>query len=163
MKVVTTRFGVIDVDDSSAINLVWGLLGFESCKRYCLYRHRPDVKFWWLQSLEDPGLAFVVIDPSEYFADYEFEMSDADAAKIRLSRPEDAMTLAIVTIPKNAEEATVNLAAPIVINSRERIGIQAVSQDNKYLTKEPLGRKQVQQCKAKDSQACTTSAATKAA
>lgn len=138
MKVNTTRFGVIETDDSSVINLASGPLGFEPQTRYCLIQHRPDTKFRWLQSIDDPSLAFVVVDPSEFFANYEFEVSDADAERIGLSAAEDALALAIVTIDRGTENITVNLAAPILINAKSLKGMQIVLQDNSYSVRHPL-------------------------
>lgn len=138
MKVNTTRFGAIEIDDSSVITLVQGPIGFEDHNRYCIIQHRPDTKFRWLQSLEDPSLAFVVVDPSEFFANYEFEISDSEAQKLHLEGAEDAMALTIVTIDKATEEITTNLAAPILVNSRKLLGAQVVLQDNSYSVRQPL-------------------------
>ncbi len=45
------------------------------------------------------SLAFVVVDPSKFFDDYEVEISDADAEKLHLTNENDANVLVIVTIP----------------------------------------------------------------
>ncbi len=60
MKANTTRFGVLEVDDSSIIRMPKGPLGFEEQTQYILIQHREDTNFRWLQSLEEPSLAFVV-------------------------------------------------------------------------------------------------------
>ena len=144
MKVNTTRFGVIDVDEASTITMVKGPLGYEDQKEYVLIQHRPDTKFRWLQSLDEPCLAFVVVDPTDFFADYEFEVPDAEADKLRLASEDDALVLLVVTIADEGKDVTADLAAPIVINSRELIGTQVVLQDTQYSVKHPLveqGRK----------------------
>ena len=148
MKVSTTRFGVMEVDDSRAINLVRGLCGFELQNRYTLIQQRPGMKFRWLQSLDEPGLAFVVIEPSAFFPNYEFEISSADAEKIHLKNPEDALALAIVTIGRDGREVTANLAAPIVINSKEMIGAQVIVQDNYYSIRQRLVEQRVRESEA---------------
>ena len=70
MEVQTTRFGVIEIADERVIEFPKGLLGFPGMKRYCLLQPCEDALFFWLQSLDDPGLAFVVTDPSLFVADY---------------------------------------------------------------------------------------------
>jgi len=145
MKVNTTRFGVIDVDESSTITMAKGPLGFEDQTLYVLIQHRPDTKFRWLQSLEEPCLAFVVVDPTDFFADYSFEVPDAEAEKLRLASEDDALALLVVSIAGEGTDVTADLAAPIVINSKELIGMQVVLQDTQYSVKHPLveqGRKQ---------------------
>ena len=79
MKVNTTRFGTLEIDESTLLTMPRGPLGFEEQTRFCLIQHRPGAPFRWLQSTEDPGLAFPVMDPSEFFSNYAFEISDADA------------------------------------------------------------------------------------
>ena len=143
MKVDTTRFGVLEIDESSVIRMPKGPIGFEEQTDYCLIQHRPDTNFRWLQSVEEPSLAFVVVDPSEFFTDYEIELPDAETDKLRLKDAGDAMVLVVVAINDRGQDITVNLAAPIVINSRELVGMQVVIQDTRYTVRHPL----MEQCK----------------
>ena len=65
-SVDTTRFGAIDIEESSVIEFPEGLLGFGDCKRYVLLDHPGgNGLFEWLQSVERPELAFCVIDPAQ--------------------------------------------------------------------------------------------------
>lgn len=144
MRVNTTRFGVIEVDDNSVITLAKGPLGFEDQTKYVLIQHRPDTKFRWLQSLDESCLAFVVVDPTDFFADYSFEIPDAEAERLHLASEDDALVLLVVTIAGEGADVTANLAAPVVINSKELTGMQVVLQDTHYSVKHPLldgGRK----------------------
>lgn len=138
MKVETTRFGTLDIDDGAVVTMPRGPLGFEHCTEFCLIQHRPDISFRWLQSTTDPALAFVVIDPSEFFADYMIEVSDSDAELLQLSKPEDALVLVVLTIGKDGKETTANLAAPVVINSVKLVGMQVILQDDRYSTRHAL-------------------------
>ncbi|MDH7602774.1 MAG: flagellar assembly protein FliW [Armatimonadota bacterium] len=160
MKIATTRFGVVEIDDSSVIRMVNGPIGFEAYKNYCLIQHRPDTSFRWLQSVDEPTLAFVVVDPSQLFEDYTIELTDADAEALRLECAEDALVLTVVTIGEGGKEITVNLAAPIVINAKELIGMQVVLQDGRYPVRQPLtpvGQKETEP--GKDQTALATEAA----
>ena len=134
MIVETTRFGSIEVDDRSILLMKRGLIGFESAKKFCIIQHRPDTPFKWLQSVENPDLAFAVIDPSQFIDDYEFEMSDTDAFELELMNPEEAVVLTTVTIKPDEQLVTTNLAGPIVINSKTLVGMQLVLEDDKYGT-----------------------------
>ena len=64
MKVQTTRFGSVEVDDSRILEFTNGLLGFSSYTQYALLQPDDDGLFFWLQSTEAPELAFVVTDPA---------------------------------------------------------------------------------------------------
>jgi len=140
MNVETTRFGVLEVDDGTLITMPSGPLGFEGYTRFCLIQHDAAASFRWLQSIEKPSLAFVVVDTSEYFADYEIEISDADAAKLQLEDEKDALVLTILTIRDNGQDISANLAAPVIVNSKNLMGAQIVLSDERYTTQHALIR-----------------------
>jgi flagellar assembly factor FliW len=138
MKVDTTRFGTVEIEDSSIIRMPKGPIGFDEYTDYCLMQHRPDTSLRWLQSTQESSLAFVVIDPSQFVPDYEIELPDAEAETLHLDSADDVLVLGIVTIGCGGRELSINLAAPVVINSREMTALQVVLQDNRYSVKHPL-------------------------
>ena len=137
MKVETSRFGAIEVEESSIIKMPRGPIGFEQYTSFVLVEHRPDIDFRWLQSTQESSLAFVVADPSKFYTDFEVEISDADAEKLNLNSASDASVLVVLTV-SGSEEITANLAAPVVINMKEMLGMQVILQDNRYPIKHPL-------------------------
>lgn len=138
MKVETTKFGTLEIDEESIITMSKGPLGFEDSRRFITIAHRDDTSFRWLQSVDEPSLAFVVVDPSVFMENYDFEISDADVEKLELASEGDAFVLAIATVGSQGREVTLNLAAPIVVNAANMKGMQIVLQDNRYLVKHPL-------------------------
>lgn len=138
MRVETSRFGVIEVDPQSVIALVRGILGFEQAERFCLIKHKQGTGVYWLQSMDHPDLAFLAVDPLNYFPNYHFELADGDAKSIGLEDSCDAAVIAIVTVEDKGSRATINLAAPIVLNTRTRTGSQVVLQDGSYSIAEPV-------------------------
>lgn len=138
MKIETTRFGALEIDDESIITMPKGPLGFEDNTKFVTIQHREDTAFRWLQSVEEPSLAFVVVDPSRFMDNYDIEISDMDVEKLQLESDKDAFILAIARISDGGKQIALNLAAPIVINSRNMTGMQIVLQDNRYAVKHPL-------------------------
>lgn len=136
MIVSTTRFGEIEVPEEQILRIPDGLLGFESIRDYCLIPHCADSPFRWLQAVHEPALAFVVIHPFDYFAEYEFEIPDADLERLALECAEDVLVLAVVTI--NAEGVSANLVGPVVVNKKNRIARQVVLTDPRYKTRHAL-------------------------
>lgn len=132
MKVVSTRFGEINVEPGEVIYFHHGLLGFEERREYILIRQDPESPFCFLQSVDDPDLAFVVTDPLWLRPDYKVWVRDDDLAKIEASDGDAVAIYAIVTVPKDPQEMTVNLMAPLLINSRTRLGLQHVQVDSPY-------------------------------
>lgn len=140
MIVETTRFGSVTIDDSSIISFPRGLLGFENDTEYVLVKHRPDTMFRWLQSVDSPELAFVVIDPMEFFTGYDLELSSIEAEYLNISELDEVEVLTMVTVDSKTSEATTNLAGPIVINREKHIGMQVVLDDPNYGAKHTLIR-----------------------
>jgi len=145
MNVETTRFGTLEVDESTLISMPDGMLGFENCQRFLLLQHRVGSNFRWFQSVEEPAVAFVVVDPVTHFANYEVELSDRDAEKLHLTDAEDASVLTILTLSNGGKDISANLAAPIIVNFKEQIAAQVVLQDERYSTQHSL----VQTCAEK--------------
>jgi flagellar assembly factor FliW len=129
-----TKFGTITVDEEQIIHFPRGVLGFADYHRYVLVE-REDSIFSFLQSVDEPGLTFVVIMPELVRADYEVELSNEEIELLQISSPEDGKVYGIVTIPENVAEMTVNLQAPVVINTKERLGAQLIIAGDTFHTK----------------------------
>ena len=74
MRVQTKAYGELDVDERQLVSFPAGLLGFEQFKDYVLLdaRQKP---FFYLQSLNVSELAFILIDPFLFRADYSVDVN----------------------------------------------------------------------------------------
>jgi flagellar assembly factor FliW len=145
ITVQSQALGVVEVDPERVITACEPLAGFPECSAYALIDHAradgtPNPSVAWLQALERPFQAFVVTDPWSVFPEYAPEIADADAAQLELGAFEDARVLAIVTVPPNPSDITVNLRAPIVVNAARRIAKQVVLLNDEYHTRHPVNR-----------------------
>ncbi|MCW7073700.1 MAG: flagellar assembly protein FliW [Deltaproteobacteria bacterium] len=126
MRLSTTRFGDIDIDESRAIMMKAGILGFEHLKRYVLLVQDEEILFWWFQSVDDGSVAFVVINPFVIKPDYKPIIQDNDVELLEIESPEDVILMSIVTIRSDPFRVTANLRAPIVINLKKRLAKQII-------------------------------------
>ena len=136
MDVRTTRFGVINIAEDRVITFSRGLLGFPACRRYCLLEPGDDACFFWLQSLDEPGLAFVVTDPSMFVSDYSVPIRPEQMGDLGLSKLDDAQVFVIVN--KVDQTLTGNLQGPLVINTLSRSAEQMVLAEKKWTTRHTL-------------------------
>jgi flagellar assembly factor FliW len=134
MKIDTTRFGNIEIAEESIVHMPDGMLGFEASKRFVLLEDRPDTAFKWLQAVDDPALAFIVVDPMEFFPEYEIELPDEQAESLGLGDPCDAIMLTTVTVGSDGK-ITTNLLGPVIMNCRTLRAAQIVLQDDRYKPK----------------------------
>ena len=142
MEIDTTRFGRMDVNDERIIAFPKGLLGFPSHQRFALIQTGEENYFFWLQSIEEPALAFVVTDPSIFFKDYQFPLKEETQQDLGLTDMGFAQVFVICN--KVEEWLTGNLQGPLVINAQNRIGQQIVINDKKWTTRQPLLRLQTE-------------------
>ncbi len=130
MNIESPRFGTLNVEPSKIIEFPQGLAGFESSHRFTLFHpddHEP--KYFILQSVDDPDLAFQITDPARFGFNYEIELNDEEAAELKLADPQDVAVAVIVwRAPEEGENAQLraNLKAPLLINTREQRGMQHI-------------------------------------
>lgn len=92
----------------------------------------------WLQSLEDPEVAFALLGPFTFRADYAFELSDADADALGMHEPSDALIRCVLTLAEDPAKITANLVAPLVFSRRTHIARQVIVQGADYDMRYPL-------------------------
>jgi flagellar assembly factor FliW len=132
MQIVSARFGSLEVPEDKVLSFPDGLLGFEQSKRFVICDHDEKTPFKWLQSVNDPNLAFVIISPFEFMPGYEVELGRDDVLKLGLKDVRGAAVYVLVTIPQDPSMMTANMQGPLVLNTETRTGRQVVLSDGKY-------------------------------
>ncbi len=136
MNAQTTRFGSIEIDEDKVLTFEKGILGFPEDRHYALLPHGDKSPFFWLQSLDSPELAFVVINPALVVEDYNFEIPDDMEKELKVRNPSQAEVLVLVTFRNGKGDKpvslTANLLGPLVINVRNRRACQVVLDPKKY-------------------------------
>ncbi|MGM0370368.1 MAG: flagellar assembly protein FliW [Bacillota bacterium] len=131
MKIETTRFGEIDIVEERIVEFVVGPYGFEEQMQYTLLADEES-PFFWLQSISEPDLAFVVTEPWIFCEDYEFELGDEIKSKLKLKDKENVTVLNMVVIPENKRQTTMNLKSPIIINQENKLAKQIILEEEDY-------------------------------
>ncbi len=138
MIYTSTRFGTFDLCEDSVLTFPSGLLGFPDQRRYVLLDHDTEAPFKWLQSLEEPSLAFVVIDPSLFHPTYRVEYPRDALAEVQVEGGDDLSVAVILTIPSDDPgRVTANLRGPLLMNARTRLCKQLVLSEE-FPTRYPL-------------------------
>ncbi|MGI6776719.1 MAG: flagellar assembly protein FliW [Acetivibrionales bacterium] len=133
MQLNTKHFGVMDVDESRIIEFPKGIPGFEQVRKYILLGNgEEDSLFKWLQSVDRPELAFVVTNPFSIKKDYDIDIDDEVVEFLEIKALEDVMVFSIVVVPEDTSKMTMNLKAPIIINTKKKKGGQVVLDTDKY-------------------------------
>ena len=136
MDIQTTRFGVITIEEDRVMTFPNGLLGFPEHTRFALIQTGTENYFFWLQSVDDPNVAFIVTDPAIFFKDYGMPLRDEHRQELHLA--DDALAQVFVICNKVGEWLTGNLLGPIVVNAENRLAQQVVLTEKKWTTRQPL-------------------------
>jgi len=132
MVVQSIRFGELKVPEEKLIRMQKPILGFERLTTYCLIEREEFWPFLWLQSVEDPAVAFVVVNPIVFFPDYKIEVHSKEIAELTISRDNRVEIYVIVTIPDDPTRMSANLQGPIIINTENTRAKQLVLVNSDY-------------------------------
>ncbi|MDI3547007.1 MAG: flagellar assembly factor FliW [Halanaerobiales bacterium] len=140
MKIETTNFGIIEVEEEKIISFTESILGFEDYKEFAIIDSLDDEVFYWLQSVEEPELSFIMINPLQFVEDYEISLSEKFQKKIELGSADDVVIYTLVVIGEEGSFVSTNLKAPIIINAKNRKAGQIILKKD-YPTRYYLFRK----------------------
>jgi flagellar assembly factor FliW len=132
IKLTSTRFGELEVDEEDVISFPVGIPGFEDKHSWILVGG-DDNAIIWMHSAEDGALALPVTTPEAVKSDYNAQIPRESLEPIGYVREGDVAILIVVTIPPNRPwDMTANLKAPIVVNRANRIAMQTIALNEDY-------------------------------
>jgi flagellar assembly factor FliW len=138
LKISTARFGEMEFREESVISVLGGIIGFPTLVRYVLIQRPTDAPFYWLQSLDDPTLALVLVNPVLFKEDYNPPLPLSLHEELK-AKAGDISLFAIVTIPAGRpQDMTANLLGPLAINPASRLARQLVLDDSVYTHRQPI-------------------------
>jgi flagellar assembly factor FliW len=129
IHVRSSRFGELAVPSDRVLHFPQGLIGFPRARRFVILDHRPGSPFKWMLCLEQPDVAFAVVEPRMMVPGYRAPLELA--ARTLGADPADVVLFVIVTIPSDPLAMTVNLMAPVVVDVRTRRSRQLVLEDGR--------------------------------
>jgi len=140
MIIETKHFGLKTISESDVINFPGGILAFEEFKNYAILEGDKDSIFHWLQSLDDPMLAFLIVNPANLKPDYLPDILASEIQRIFGSINLNGLSIrCIVTIPHNhPEKMTINLQGPLIISTEKRLGGQFISNNDTHQVRMPV-------------------------
>lgn len=135
MLLSTLHFGDIEIVEDQIIDIENGLRGFDDLKRFVILNNNDTedpVPFMWLQSVEDPNVAFVLTIPFFFEPEYDVDIPSFIEKSMHIDSAEDVAVYTIVNVNEDFEKSTVNLMSPIFINTKTKKGRQVVLYDSKF-------------------------------
>lgn len=137
MNTIRTRFGEIEYDPSNLLHFPAGMVGFPNLRDFVVMPNKKEGPLFWIQSIDDPDMAFVLTDPTNFFLSYKVVPEESEKNMLQIERDEDCYSLTVVTVPPD-QDITLNLAAPILFSPKTNRAIQVILENSEYKTKTPL-------------------------
>ena len=142
MILKTAKFGEIEIDESRIFDFVLPIIGFDELKKFVILDPSPDTLFKWLQSIEEPSLAFPVISVASLDYDYSIDLTDGVVKALDIKNLESVLVMNVTSIPQdNPRGTTINLLAPIIFNVDNLTAGQVVLSGSGYDISYPMFKK----------------------
>ncbi len=146
MKILTRIFGEIEISENQKIFIEEGLFGLEDVQEYVLLNSSEDSPFYWLQAIDIPDIAFLLVDPTLVVKDYKLSVVEGDLDSINLKDNDDYLLFSIVNLNNDPAKTTANLLGPLVINKENHKAKQVISTNEKYSVRQLLHSEKEEEC-----------------
>jgi flagellar assembly factor FliW len=138
MQINTKYFGQIEIKEENILTFPKGLPAFEDLRKFILLVLPDNNAFTCLQSIGNEEIAFLMINPWDFFPEYDVKIPDEELEEIDITKEEQVKVYNIVTIPKDPQNITINLVGPIIINRDTNQAKQIILTTSSYHTKHPI-------------------------
>ncbi|HCT63727.1 MAG TPA: flagellar assembly protein FliW [Lachnospiraceae bacterium] len=139
MEINSKYFSMIEYSKEDIVTFDDGLYGFQDKKNFILicFENTND-NFLCMQSIDDEKLAFLMINPYHFLADYEVVLSDEDTHSLNITNVANVRTYAVCVVGDDANKSTANLKCPIIINSKNNKAKQIILDESAYSFYQPF-------------------------
>lgn len=136
---VNTRFGELSIDPGQIITFPKGIPGFEKHTRWKLFHEVDDQgnlvngMVVHLLSIDDGDVSLPLTDPALSGFNFNLALTDSEIAELELEDPNDVVVLTVLSVNSDVQQNVLkqvagniytNISAPILINTKSRIGMQ---------------------------------------
>lgn len=132
MLVDTKYLGKQDIEEDKIIYFETGIPGFQEEKKFVVLDIPGNDVMQIMQSLQNTNLAFFITNPYHFYHDYSFKLDDSVIDSLAIKDEKEVVIFVIMTIQEPFENSTLNLRAPVIINSDKKIGKQFILNDDDY-------------------------------
>jgi flagellar assembly factor FliW len=137
MKKIQSRFGEIEYDPDNTLLFPEGLIGFENLRYFVVMPNEKKGPLFWIQSVEDPQVAFVLTDPAGFYFDYKVVPDGCERQKLGIDEGDPCLVASVVSVPPD-RKITLNLAAPILFAPKTNRALQVILEGTNFSPQTPL-------------------------
>ncbi len=137
MQKIQSRFGEIEYDPENTLLFPEGLIGFENLRDFVVMPNEKEGPLFWIQSIDDPQVAFVLTDPTSFYFDYKVVPDGRERQKLGIDEGGECLIVSVVSVPAD-RKITLNLAAPILFAPATNRALQVILEGTQFSPQTPL-------------------------
>ncbi|RKQ14560.1 flagellar assembly protein FliW [Ureibacillus endophyticus] len=138
MNIKTAYMGEVTIDPSEILHFAHGIPGFEEENQFILLPLEGNSIFQVLQSTKTEQLAFIITSPYVVVSDYTFDIDEATVNALDIRNENEVAVFAIISLKDTLENSTINLKAPIVLNTTNKKAKQVILDKEDYAIRHQL-------------------------
>lgn len=132
------KLGKFEYTDDDLITMVSPILGFNELSDFLFISSKEFYPFSYFQSVQDVNVTFILADIKVFFPDYSPKFNKSEFKVLQIEEESDMEIFGLVVVKDDPQKATINLKAPLVINSKKKLAKQIILDDDNYQVKTPL-------------------------
>lgn len=136
--IVSSKLGEVNYTDADIITLSAPLLGFPDLNDFLLIANDKSYPFLWFQSVQDKDICFILVEPELFIAEYAPKLNKREYKILGVDEDSKPKIFAIVVVPDQPKNSTMNLRAPLIVNVEKKLAKQVILEDDKWQIKTPL-------------------------
>lgn len=126
LNIKSLTFGDISIDEDTIFTFPEGIPGIRDIKKFAILDSEELAPFKWLQSVDEPYLSMMTLDPALIDPTYKVRVNETYRSIIGDFEPDELITMSLIVVPKDPQQMTANLLAPILLNKKTLLGAQVV-------------------------------------
>ena len=137
MEKIQSRFGEIEYDPDNTLQFPEGLVGFEALRAFVVMPNEKEGPLFWIQSIDDPQVAFILTDPTGFYFDYKVVPDGRERQKLGIDEDGECLIVSVVSVLAD-RKITLNLAAPILFAPETNRALQVILEGIQFSPQTPL-------------------------
>lgn len=128
MRIETTRFGTLEINERELFLFPQGLIGMETLRQWALVADPANPVVVWLQSASRDDRAIPLISPRSFVEGFRVRVHRRALAPVQLRNGD--RTYVLTALSEDHGALVTNLRAPIVLNLHRHLGCQVITEDD---------------------------------